>query len=86
MVPAMSRFLQEGAELLHQDSNSLDRLMKYLEENLTTLNSQLYPDNFSRILNLIWNELTTVICNIFQSGLEVRNSFVILNFKYKLII
>jgi hypothetical protein len=37
----MQRFLQESAELMHQGSMSLDRLMTYLDNNLATLHGQL---------------------------------------------
>ncbi|XP_059619903.1 protein unc-13 homolog 4B isoform X1 [Phlebotomus argentipes] len=72
MSPMMRRFLAEGAELLHQDSNSLDRLMMYLEESLKTLNMELNDVNFERILDAIWTELSNVLYDLVQSNLDKR--------------
>ncbi|KFB34815.1 AGAP003164-PA-like protein [Anopheles sinensis] len=72
MAPAMRRFLVEGAELLQQDSNSLDRLMLYMEESLSVLNGELNEVNFERVLDAIWAELTTVLYDLIQSNLDKR--------------
>ncbi|XP_049534834.1 protein unc-13 homolog 4B-like isoform X3 [Anopheles darlingi] len=72
MAPAMRRFLLEGAELLQQDSNSLDRLMMYMEDSLKLLNSELNDDNFERVLNAIWVELTTILYDLIQGSLDKR--------------
>ncbi|XP_055617966.1 protein unc-13 homolog 4B isoform X2 [Toxorhynchites rutilus septentrionalis] len=72
MAPAMRRFLVEGAELLQQDSNSMDRLMMYMEESLAMLNSELNETNFERVLDAIWSELTTILYDLIQSNLDKR--------------
>uniref|UniRef100_A0A182PAH8 Uncharacterized protein n=1 Tax=Anopheles epiroticus TaxID=199890 RepID=A0A182PAH8_9DIPT len=72
MAPAMRRFLVEGAELLQQDSNSLDRLMMYMEESLSVLNAELNEVNFERVLDAIWAELTTILYDLIQSNLDKR--------------
>ncbi|XP_040158264.1 protein unc-13 homolog 4B isoform X3 [Anopheles arabiensis] len=72
MAPAMRRFLVEGAELLQQDSNSLDRLMMYMEESLSVLNAELNEINFERVLDAIWAELTTILYDLIQSNLDKR--------------
>uniref|UniRef100_A0A182VXG9 Uncharacterized protein n=1 Tax=Anopheles minimus TaxID=112268 RepID=A0A182VXG9_9DIPT len=72
MSPAMRRFLVEGAELLQQDSNSLDRLMMYMEESLSVLNAELNEINFERVLDAIWAELTTLLYDLIQSNLDKR--------------
>lgn len=74
MGPQMRKFLMEGAEVLHQDSNSMDRLMMYLEESLKTLNNELNEVNFERVLNSIWTELAKILYELVQSNLEVRQS------------
>lgn len=71
MSPSMRRFLTEGAELLHQDSNSMDRLMMYLEDSLKTLNSELNEINFERVLDTIWTELSAILYDLVQSNLDV---------------
>jgi len=71
MSPPMRRFLIEGAELLHQDSNSMDRLMMYLEDSLKTLHTELNFDNFARVLDAIWNELAVILYELVQSNLDV---------------
>lgn len=71
MCPPMRKFLLEGAELLHQDSNSMDRLMMYLEESLATLNNELNEVNFERMLDAIWNELSAIIYELIQINLNV---------------
>lgn len=72
MCPPMRKFLVEGAEVLHQDSNSLDRLMMYLEESLKTLNTELNEVNFQRILSAIWEELAIILRDLVQTNLDVR--------------
>ncbi|RZF34138.1 hypothetical protein LSTR_LSTR003548 [Laodelphax striatellus] len=72
MTPSISRFLVEGAELLNQENNSVDRLMQYLEESLCTLSSQLNPENFDRILSIIWTKLAQIMYNLVESSLEKR--------------
>lgn len=67
----MRRFLTEGAELLQQDSNSMDRLMMYLEDSLKTLNSELNEVNFERVLDAIWTELSVILYELVQSNLDV---------------
>lgn len=71
MCPPMRKFLLEGAEILHQDSNSMDRLMMYLEDSLKTLNTELNEVNFERILDAIWTELAAILYELVQSNLDV---------------
>lgn len=72
MSPMIKRFLQEGAEFIHQDSNSLDRLMIYLEESLRTLHMELNEWNFQRILDAIWMELASILYQLVETNLEKR--------------
>lgn len=75
MAPAMKRLLTEGAELLHQDSNSVDRLMLYVDNNLATLHEYLNEDNFNRILEIVWETLGQILHDLLQSNLDVRLLF-----------
>lgn len=72
MSPAIRRFLMEGAELVNQENNCVDRLMQYLDENLTTLSSQLNPDNFDRTLTIIFDKLSRIIYELVENGIEVN--------------
>ncbi|KAG4080156.1 hypothetical protein HA402_008227 [Bradysia odoriphaga] len=72
MSPPMRRFLTEGAELLHQDSNSMDRIMMYLEDSLQTLNAELNEVNFERILDAIWTELACILKELVQNNIDRR--------------
>ncbi|KRF80897.1 uncharacterized protein Dvir_GJ14122, isoform E [Drosophila virilis] len=72
MSPSIRRFLTEGAEVLHKDSNSMERLMMYLERSLTTLYDTLNEVNFGRILDGIWGELSIIIYDLIQSNLDKR--------------
>lgn len=72
MMPSITRFLMEGAELLHQDCSSMDRVMRYLEANLDTLYQQLNNDNFSRTLDIVWEQLGEVLYELIQANLEKR--------------
>lgn len=67
----MKRLLTEGAELLHQDSNSVDRLMLYVDNNLATLHEYLNEDNFNRILEIVWETLGQILHDLLQSNLDV---------------
>lgn len=75
MCPSMRKFLLEGAELFNQDSNSMDRLMMYLEESLKTLNEELNELNFERILDAIWTELAKILYELVQSNLDVSIAY-----------
>lgn len=71
MSPPIRRFLTEGAEVLHKDSNSMEKLMNYLERSLATLYDFLNEVNFGRILDAIWEELSVIIYDLIQSNLDV---------------
>lgn len=64
----------EGAELVNQENNHVDRLMQYLDENLTTLSSQLNPDNFERTLTITFDKLNNIMYELVENGIEVRMS------------
>ncbi|XP_037921818.1 protein unc-13 homolog 4B isoform X3 [Hermetia illucens] len=72
MCPAMRRFLVEGAEVLHEGSHSMERLLIYMEESLKMLNTELNEVNFERILDAIWTELATVLYEVVQSNLDKK--------------
>lgn len=75
MEPAIKRFLQEGADLLNQDCNAVDRLMQYLDENLVMLHSQLNSENFDRILSIMWDNVSNVLTILVESSLEVSSLY-----------
>jgi len=72
MAPPIKRFLLEGAELLRQENNCMDRLMKYLDDNLLTLHSHLNAENFKRILAIIWENLSQTMYELVESNLEKK--------------
>ncbi|KAF5278655.1 hypothetical protein FQA39_LY00697 [Lamprigera yunnana] len=72
MNPAMRKLLIEGAELLNQDSNSIDKIMRYLDNNLATLYGELNEDNFNRILEIIWSHLGKILYELIHSNIERR--------------
>lgn len=72
MSPAMKRYLTEGAELFDQDSNSMDRMMMYMEDSLRTLVSELNEDNFKRVLDAIWIEISCILYDLVQISLDKR--------------
>lgn len=74
MAPSIKRFLAEGAEVLHEDSNSMEKLMMYMESSLKTLYNTLNEVNFARILDAIWTELSVVMYDLIQSNLEVSST------------
>jgi len=71
MTPSINRFLLEGAELLNQESNSVDRLMQYLDDNLVTLHDQLNQDNFQSMLNITWDKVAKILYDLVETNLEV---------------
>lgn len=75
MMPSISRFLLEGAELLHQDCSSMDRVMMYLEDSLSILHANLSEDNFTRTLDVIWDQLSDLLYKLVESNLQVRFGF-----------
>lgn len=61
----------EGAELIDTTSNSMERLLQYLDSNLTTLHDYLNEDNFERILFVIWDTISESLYQLVHSNLEV---------------
>ncbi|XP_072393128.1 protein unc-13 homolog 4B isoform X4 [Diabrotica undecimpunctata] len=72
MAPSMKRLLIEGAELCDQDSNSMDRLMMYVDNNLCTLHRELNDENFNRTLEIVWNMLADTLEDIIQTNVDKR--------------
>ncbi|XP_059057517.1 protein unc-13 homolog 4B isoform X2 [Achroia grisella] len=72
MMPSVTRLLLEGAELLHQDCSSMDRVMRYIDTNLDTLYQHLNNENFARVLDIVWEQLAEVLYELIQSNLEKR--------------
>lgn len=73
MSPPLRRFLAEGAEVLHEDSNSMERLMMYLDNSLKTLYESLNEVNFGRTLQAIWLELACILDELIRSNLDVSH-------------
>lgn len=71
MMPSISRFLHEGTKLLHKDSSSMDRVMRYLETNLDKIHQNISNDNFFVILDIIWERLGDVLFELVQDNLKV---------------
>lgn len=71
MTPSMKRLLIEGAELCDQDSNSIDRLMMYVDQNLETMHQELNDENFNRTMEIVWDVLSKTLNEIIQTSLEV---------------
>ncbi|XP_076177568.1 C2 and C2B_Munc13-like domain-containing protein staccato isoform X3 [Ptiloglossa arizonensis] len=72
MTPAMNRYLMEGAELIDTTSNAMDRLLQYLDSNLTTLHDNLNEDNFERVLLVIWEIMSDTLYQLVHNNLEKR--------------
>ena len=72
MAPAMNRYLMEGAELIDTTSNAMDRLLQYLDNNLTTLHDNLNEDNFERVLIVIWEIMSETLYQLVNNNLEKR--------------
>ncbi|XP_020290678.1 protein unc-13 homolog 4B isoform X2 [Pseudomyrmex gracilis] len=72
MSPAMNRYLIEGAELIDTTSNAMDRLLQYLDTNLTTLHDNLNEDNFNRVLLVIWEIMSQTLYELVDTNLEKR--------------
>ncbi|XP_025200200.1 protein unc-13 homolog 4B-like isoform X2 [Melanaphis sacchari] len=72
MSPEISKFLIEGAEVFNTNNNHLDNLMLYLDENLCTLSKELNKENFQRILDIIVDQIATIMYNLIQNILEKK--------------
>ncbi|XP_076681977.1 C2 and C2B_Munc13-like domain-containing protein staccato isoform X3 [Andrena cerasifolii] len=72
MAPALNRYLMEGAELIDTTSNAMDRLLQYLDSNLTTLHDNLNEDNFERVLLVIWEIMSETLYELVSSNLKKR--------------
>ncbi|XP_026805055.1 protein unc-13 homolog 4B isoform X2 [Rhopalosiphum maidis] len=72
MSPEISKFLMEGAEVINTNNTHLDNLMLYLDENLCTLSKELNEENFQRILDIIVDQIATIMYNLIQNNLEKK--------------
>lgn len=72
MSPEMSKFLIEGGEVINTNNTHLENLMQYLDENLCTLNDELNEENFQRILDIMVDQIATIMFNLIQNNLEVK--------------
>ncbi|CAH1393927.1 unnamed protein product, partial [Nezara viridula] len=72
MSPIVKRFLLEGGEILNQGNNHMERLINYLDENLTTLHSQLNSDNFEKTLAILWDKIYSILNELIQDSLEKK--------------
>lgn len=71
MSPEISKFLIEGGEVLNTNNKHLDNLMQYLDDNLCTLSNELNEENFQRILDIIVDQIATIMFNLIQNNIEV---------------
>ena len=62
----------EGAELIDTSSNAMDRLLQYLDSNLTTLHNNLNQENFDTVLLVIWEIISETLWQLVNTNLEVR--------------
>lgn len=65
----------EGAELIDTTSNAMDRLLAYLDSNLTTLHNNLNQENFDTVLLVIWEIMSETLWQLVNNNLEVRLHF-----------
>lgn len=61
----------EGAELIDTTSNAMDRLLHYLDSNLSTLHENLNQENFNTVLLVIWELISETLWDMVNSNLEV---------------
>lgn len=85
MEPPITRFLQEGAELLHQQNNIIDRLMQYLDDSLMKLSSELKDVNFNRVREVLWDRMSNILFNLVENGIEVIGNHKIVKQRTQLI-
>lgn len=76
MSPEIRKFLIEGGEVINTNNTHLDNLMQYLDENLCTLSSELNEENFQRILDIIVEQIATIMFNLINTNLDVSNSII----------
>lgn len=64
----------EGAEIIDTTSNAMDRLLQYLDSNLSTLKENLDKDgdNFNKILLVIWEIMSQTLYELINTNLEVN--------------
>ncbi|XP_065216233.1 protein unc-13 homolog 4B-like [Planococcus citri] len=72
MEPSIERFLQEGAELLHQQPKVIDYLKEFLDENLINLNSKLNSEIFHHLLDMLWEQISEILDRLIENGEEKK--------------
>lgn len=72
MNPEMQRLLTEGAKHLNTDPNSMDQLIIYIKDSLETFQKEVNDDNFHRVLDAIWEEITILLYDLVQRSQKKR--------------
>lgn len=71
MSPSIRRFLIEAADAENLENNHLDRLMQYLDENLTMMSSMLSQEKFEQVLSSTFDKICHIIMKAVENGMEV---------------
>jgi BAI1-associated protein 3 len=76
MAPNLQLYLTDGAASLDENCESMDKLMAYLEDSLTTLNGELNIQNFERVMDTMWLEICRILDNKikYSSLIDVREN------------
>lgn len=73
MTPEINKFLnQVGETIINAKNLHLENLMQYLDESLCILSSEFNEDHFKLTLDLITEQIVTLIFNLIHTNLEVR--------------
>jgi hypothetical protein len=72
MAPTISRFLVEFTKTRSQHQMSPSSLLHYLDANLIFLKKNLVPENFERVLTVLWSTSAASLSSIIHEAIGTR--------------
>lgn len=71
MTPEINKWLSQSGDTVNSKNIHLENLMQYLDESLCILSHELNEDHFKLTLDLITEQLVTLMFNIIHTNVKV---------------
>lgn len=70
MEPVIYRLLLEGAETANEEEG-VEKLMKYLDNNLIKIKNRTTPSGFDKLFAIIWENAAIALKELVRTNIEV---------------
>lgn len=71
MRPMILRLLLEGSEAAEGGDKGVEKLMKYLDNNLIKLKRKLSQTNFDKMFAILWENAAVALRELISTNIEV---------------